>query len=69
MFSLVALNAEIKFRRYFEMTLHNPPTVPLPADVLSIMTRTMELMELLEARADEGFGGGGGAGTFQKNCS
>ena len=44
---LVALNAEIKFRRYFAMTQLNPPTVPLPDDVLSIMSRTMELMELL----------------------
>src|SRR5258708_1833464 len=28
------------------MTQLNPPTVPLPDDVLSIMSRTMELMEL-----------------------
>ena len=44
---LIALNAEIKFRRYFGMIQPNPPTVPLPDDVLNTMSRTMELMELL----------------------
>src|SRR5260370_29635874 len=44
---LIALNAEIKFRRYFGMIQPNPPIVPLPDDVLNTMSRTMELMELL----------------------
>ena len=44
---LVALNAEIKFRRYFEMVRHDPPTVPLPDHVLNLMHRTMELIHLV----------------------
>ncbi len=41
---LVVINAEIKFRRYFEM---EPPTTPLPADVINLMRRTMGLVDLL----------------------
>ncbi len=41
---LVVINAEIKFRRYFRMPA---PSTPLPADVLDLMRRTMELVELL----------------------
>ena len=44
---LVALNAEIKFRRYLEMVRHDPPTVPLPDHVLNLMHRTMELIQLV----------------------
>lgn len=44
---LVALNAEIKFRRYFEMVRHDPPTVPLPDHVLNLMHSTMELIQLV----------------------
>jgi len=41
---LVIINAEIKFRRYFEMA---PPTTPLPTDVINLMHRTMALVNLL----------------------
>lgn len=41
------LNAEIKFRRYFEMIRQNPPGGPSPDDVLALMHRTMELVDLL----------------------
>ena len=44
---LVVMNAEIKFRRYFEMIRLYPPTTPLPAYVIDLMRRTMELVELL----------------------
>ncbi len=44
---LVALNADIKFRRYFYMTRHNPPTTPLPNNLVDVMNRTIELMKLL----------------------
>ena len=44
---LVALNAEIKFRRYFEMIQLDPPTTPLPDHVLNLMHRTMELIDLV----------------------
>jgi len=44
---LVIINAEIKFRRYFEMVRLNPPVTPLPDDVLSLMSRTMELVHLI----------------------
>jgi hypothetical protein len=40
---LVILNADIKFRRYFEMA----GMAPLPSDVLALMKRTMELVDLL----------------------
>lgn len=41
---LVILNAEIKFKRYFEML---GPVNPLPADVLTLMRRTIHLVDLL----------------------
>ena len=43
---LVAINADIKFRRYFEMIQH-PPTTPLPDDVLALMRHVVELVDLL----------------------
>jgi hypothetical protein len=43
---LVILNAEIKFRRYLEMIRQDPPT-PLPNDVLTLIHRTVELVELV----------------------
>jgi hypothetical protein len=44
---LVALNAEIKFRRYFEMIQQLPPTTPLPNDTLRLMQRVIDLVDLL----------------------
>src|SRR6266511_232039 len=44
---LVVLNAEISFQHYFEMLKTNPPANPLPSDVLALMYRTCELVELL----------------------
>jgi hypothetical protein len=44
---LVAINAEIKFRRYFKMIKQDPPTTPLPDDVLALMRRVIELIELI----------------------
>lgn len=44
---LVIINAEIKFRRYFEMIRLQPAPTPLPNDVLSLMRRTMELVDLI----------------------
>ncbi len=44
---LVILNAEIKFHRYLHMISRNPPTIPLPADVLNLMHLTVELVPLL----------------------
>ena len=41
---LVAINAEIKFHRYFEM---DQPGTPLPADVINLMHLTIELVDLL----------------------
>ncbi|KAF8631722.1 hypothetical protein AX15_002227 [Amanita polypyramis BW_CC] len=41
---LVIINAEIKFRRYFAMA---QPTTSLPADVINLMYRTMNLVRLL----------------------
>jgi hypothetical protein len=41
---LVVMNAEIKFRRYLQM---DPPSVPLPSDVLTLMHRTIHLVNLL----------------------
>jgi hypothetical protein len=44
----VILNAELKFRRYFTMiNEREPPGVPLPEDVLRLMHRTIELVDLL----------------------
>lgn len=44
---LVILNAEIKFHRYLRMISQNPPTTPLPADVLALMHLTIALVDLL----------------------
>lgn len=44
---LVILNAQIKFRRYVEMIRLNPPTTPLPDDVMELIHRTIELVDLL----------------------
>lgn len=44
---LVILNADIKFRHYFDMVVLNPPAIPFPNDVLALMDRTMELVDLL----------------------
>ncbi|KIM84707.1 hypothetical protein PILCRDRAFT_393899 [Piloderma croceum F 1598] len=41
---LVIINAEIKFRRYFAMV---QPTTPLPVDVINLMHRTINLVDLL----------------------
>ena len=44
---LVALNAEIKFREYFEMIGSHPPKISLPGWVLTLMRRTGELVQLI----------------------
>jgi hypothetical protein len=44
---LVALNAEIKFRRYLKMVEATPPPTPLPDHVLSLIHRTIELIRLI----------------------
>jgi len=44
---LVTINAQIKIRRYFRMIQQDPPTTPLPYDVLALMSHIMELVELL----------------------
>lgn len=44
---LVAINAEIKFRRYFKMIENHPPPTPLPDDVITLMHRVIELVQLL----------------------
>jgi hypothetical protein len=44
---LVILNAEIKFHRYLRMIKQNPPTTPLPDDVLDLMHLAVELVDLL----------------------
>jgi hypothetical protein len=53
---LVAMNAEIKFRRYFEEIRLQPPKTSLPDDVLSLMRLTQELIELIywEAKPTKG---------------
>jgi hypothetical protein len=43
---LVILNAGIKFRRYLQMSTQNP-YLSLPADVLHLMHRTLQLVDLL----------------------
>ncbi|KAI0298917.1 hypothetical protein BC826DRAFT_88993 [Russula brevipes] len=43
----VALNAEIRFRRYLKMVSATPPPTPLPDHVLSLIHRTIELVRLL----------------------
>jgi hypothetical protein len=44
---LVILNAEIKFHRYLSMVDQDPSPTPLPADVINLMRRTLELVHLL----------------------
>jgi hypothetical protein len=44
---LVVLNAGIKFERYFKMIQLHPPAIPLPDDVLTLMKRTMQLVDLI----------------------
>jgi hypothetical protein len=44
---LVALNAEIKFRRYFRMIQRLPPATPLPNDILRLMRCVIDLVDLL----------------------
>lgn len=44
---LVALNAEIKFRRYFQEQQLNRQSSPLPADVLALMHSCIELVNLI----------------------
>jgi hypothetical protein len=44
---LVAISAEIKIRRYFKMIQQHPPTFALPDDVLTLMRRVVELVDLL----------------------
>ena len=44
---LVAMNAEIKFRRYLEKIRLDLPLTPLPDDILQLMHRTQELIELI----------------------
>ncbi|KAF8521398.1 hypothetical protein BU17DRAFT_87952 [Hysterangium stoloniferum] len=43
----VILNAEIKFRRYLRQINSNPPSTPLPNDVLHLINRTIDLVRLL----------------------
>lgn len=43
----VALNAEMKFSRYFRMIRSHPPRVPLPDRVRDLMKRTIKLVELI----------------------
>ena len=42
---LVILNAEIKFRRYFRQ--QQPPPLPLPADPMTLIQLTTELVKLI----------------------
>ncbi|KAF8220871.1 hypothetical protein L208DRAFT_1416005 [Tricholoma matsutake] len=44
---LVAINAELKFRRYFEEVLLNDRPSPLPADVHSLMQACINLIDLI----------------------
>jgi hypothetical protein len=44
---LVVINAEIKFRHYFEMVHKYPPSTPLPEYMLSIMHKTINLVDLM----------------------
>jgi hypothetical protein len=41
------MNAEIKFHQYLRMISQNPPTTPLPDDVLDLMHLTIELVDLI----------------------
>ena len=42
---LVILNAEVKFRRYFRQ--QEPPPLPLPADSMTLIQLTAELVKLI----------------------
>ena len=44
---LVAINAEIRFRRYFKMIQQDPPTTALPEDVHALMHRVIDLVNVL----------------------
>jgi hypothetical protein len=44
---LVIINAEIKFRHYFKLVCEHPPSTSLPMDVLDLMRRTIELVDLI----------------------
>jgi hypothetical protein len=48
---LVALNAEIKFRRYLRKVRLDPPATPLPDVVLHHMYRTRDLIEAIYWKA------------------
>jgi hypothetical protein len=50
------MNADIKFRRYLEKIRYDPPVTPLPDNVLHLMRRTVELVELIywEAKPTKG---------------
>ncbi|KAI0274316.1 hypothetical protein BGY98DRAFT_994280, partial [Russula aff. rugulosa BPL654] len=39
--------AKVKFHRYLQMITQNPPTTPLPNDVLNLMHLTVKLVDLL----------------------
>jgi hypothetical protein len=55
---LVALNAEIKFRRYLKKIQNDPPEVSLPNDVLNLMRLTEVLVDEIywELKPGEGTG-------------
>ncbi|KAF8479596.1 hypothetical protein DFH94DRAFT_631743 [Russula ochroleuca] len=44
---LVIINAKIKFRCYFKMVCKHPLSTPLPKDVLDLMHRTIDLVNLI----------------------
>jgi hypothetical protein len=44
---LITLNTEIKFQHYFKMIQQDPPMTARPDDVLVLMRRVVELVDLL----------------------
>ncbi|KAF8716714.1 hypothetical protein AX14_012221 [Amanita brunnescens Koide BX004] len=68
---LVTLNAETKFRRYPKMIQQHPPTTALPDDVLALMRRVVELVNLLYRVPvpTKGSKGGRGKGSTDSNYS
>jgi len=44
---LVILNADLKFRNYLSTIQHHPPATPLPNDVLVLIHKTTELVDLI----------------------
>jgi hypothetical protein len=44
---LVILNAEMRFQHYFKSIRDHQPLIPLPSDILNLMHRTVELVELI----------------------